>query len=135
MISGPWAGKRLMAIVYLAIAFWRRQFRRVLRRGEDDGGERRFLENFVSEGMKPLTAAQEEHILAMGRCIHCGLCEATCPEPLDQWAAYSRAIAQAEDAAAVIPARCPEGCTACASICPTGVPLAEIPAFVHRPRG
>lgn len=132
ILSGPWNWRRFKSFAYLGYAFFRRQVRRLTRGRRDDGGAERFLLNFEPEGMRPLTAPEEDLIQRLGACIHCGLCEAVCPLPVDRWPAYSRAIAMAIDAAADIPRRCPDGCAACIDICPTGVPLREIPAFVHR---
>lgn len=132
ILSGPWTWRRFKSFVYLGLAFWRRQFRRLFKGRKDDGGQQRFLENFTPDGLQPLSTPDEDLIHRLGACIHCGLCEAVCPLPVDRWAAYTRAIAMANEAAADIPKRCPDGCEACVDICPTGVPLREIPAFVHR---
>lgn len=128
-----WA--RIRSLVHLALGFWSRRWRRLRYGAADDGGEALFLQNYAGEGMAPLSLEHQAHILATSRCIHCGLCEAVCPEPADLWASYSRALASAGHAAAVIPSICPPGCGACARICPTGVPLSDIPAFVHRSQG
>ncbi len=133
ILGGPWTLKRVTSFFYLAVAFNVRQVRRLFSRGRsDDGGEERFLDNYVSEGMAPMTAADEDLIREIGRCIHCGLCEAVCPGPVDRWTTYSRATAMSVDAAASVPAACDAACNDCVDICPTGVPLTEIPAFVHR---
>ncbi|MGK0359815.1 MAG: ferredoxin [Bradymonadia bacterium] len=132
ILSGSWDWARIKSFGYLAWAFWRRQFKRLIPGRNDDGGAERFLENFSPEGMAPLTAAEETLIQQLGNCIHCGLCEAVCPLPVSRWTAYTRAIAMAADAAQDIPKQCPPECDACVQICPTGVPLAQIPAFVHR---
>lgn len=134
MFAGPWTWKRFVSFLYLAVAFWRRQLRRLVRGRADNGGERRFLENYAGEGMAPLTAPQEALVHALGRCIYCGVCEAVCPLPLDRWPAYSRALTQSRDAARSVPPDCPPDCRACADACPTHVPLPEIPAFLHRHR-
>lgn len=132
IFSGPWNRQRVVAMLHLAWAVIRRVWRRLTRGRRDDGGAERFLDNFASEGMVPLTAEQTTVLEGAGRCIQCGLCEATCPLPVDRWLAYSRALDMATHAAATTPPACPEGCRACEAICPTGVPLAAIPAFVHR---
>ncbi len=132
MFSGPWNWKRFRSFVYLALAFLRRRVRRLVRGRGDDGGITRFLENYAAEGLAPLTLEHEALVEATSRCIHCGLCEAVCPLPLDRWPAYSRALAMADAAASDLPASCPPECHACANVCPTGVPLERIPAFVHR---
>ena len=134
MLSGPWTWRRFKSFACLGIAFFTRRVRRLVRGRADNGGAERFLENYVGEGMAPLTAGQEALLRALGVCIHCGLCEAVCPEPVDRWTTYSRAVAMSAEAATSIPAACPEGCRACVDTCPTGVPLTEIPAFVHRGR-
>ncbi len=132
VLSGAWTLKRAISFLYLAVAFNVRQLRRLLRGRADDGGEQRFLENYVAEGMAPMGPTDEALLAELGRCIHCGLCEAVCRLPVDRWTTYSRATAMAASAAATIPRACPDDCAACVDICPTGVPLTEIPAFVHR---
>ena len=132
VLSGPWTWKRTRSFAYLALAFNRRQLRRLLYGRRDNGGERRFLENFAGEGLAPLTAAQEALTLELSRCVYCGICEAVCPRPLDRWPAYARALEHAPYAAADLPASCPPDCRVCEANCPTGVPLREIPAFVRR---
>ncbi|MFN3198129.1 MAG: 4Fe-4S dicluster domain-containing protein [Bradymonadia bacterium] len=132
MFAGPWDLKRVKSFIYLAIAFWKRQGRRLVKGRRDNGGAKRFIENYSEEGMAPLSGEQAALVHALSQCIYCGLCEAVCPSTPDRWAAYSRALAEARHAAATIPAACPEGCRKCEAVCPTGVPLWEIPAFVHR---
>ena len=132
VLGGAWNWKRLVSFFHLAVAFNVRQVRRLFRGKADDGGVDRFLENYAHEGMPPMVAGDEAVLVGVGRCIHCGLCEAVCAEPVDRWTTYSRAVAMAAEAAATIPAACPDGCSACVDICPTAVPLAEIPAFVQR---
>jgi NAD-dependent dihydropyrimidine dehydrogenase PreA subunit len=132
MFAGPWNWKRFKSFFFLALAFFRRQARRLVRGGADDGGLTRFLANYEPDGLTPLTTAHEALIAATGRCIFCGLCEAACPLPLDRWPAYSRALAMSDAAAADVPPACPPGCHECADVCPTHVPLTEIPAFIHR---
>ncbi len=135
VLSGPWTWRRFVSFVHLAIAFNVRQLRRVFRGEADNGGERRFLENYSGEGMKPLSEGDERLVRALGACIYCGLCEAVCPTPVDRWTSFSRALASAAEARASVPAECPEGCKACEAACPTGVPLREIPAFLARRGG
>lgn len=132
IFAGPWNRARVVAMLYLAWAFMRRVFRRIVRGRADDGGAERFLENFAGEGMAPLTVAQAAVIEGASRCIQCGLCEAVCPLPVDRWLANSRALDMASYAAASMPSMCPDDCRRCELICPTGVPIAAIPAFVHR---
>lgn len=134
ILGGAWDLRRVKAFAFLGVEFWWRQLRRLVRGRKDDGGAALFLENFAHEGLAPLTLLDEATLEGAGRCIQCGLCEAVCPLPVDRWLAYSRAIAQAEDAAATVPAACPPDCGLCVDICPTHVPIAAIPAFVHRRR-
>lgn len=130
--------RHIRSLFHLALTFWGRQLLRIVRGLADDGGERRFLENYAGEGMVPLTVQEESLIRDLERCIFCGLCEAVCPRStphaVERWPAYSRAITLAELAAEDIPLDCPSACSACAEICPTRVPLTAIPALIHRNR-
>jgi len=132
ILSGPWSWRRLKSFSHLALAFNKRQLRRLFLGRRDDGGATRFLENFSAEGMAPLDAGEAQLVLALSRCTYCGLCETACPHPLDRWPAFTRALEHARHAAADLPASCPPECRQCEAICPTGVPLREIPAFVRR---
>lgn len=134
ILGGSWDLRRVKAFAFLALEMMARVFRRLFRGRKDDGGAALFLENFAGEGLQPLTLPHEHLLEAAGQCIHCGLCEAVCPLPVERWVAYSRALAQSVDAAASVPAACPADCGACVAVCPTHVPLAEMPAFVHRGR-
>lgn len=132
MFAGPWDLKRLKSFIYLAVAFWKRQLRHLVRGRKDNGGAERFIENYSEEGMGPLSESEADLVHDLSQCIYCGLCEAVCPTRGDQWVAYTRALAEARHAAKVVPAACPEGCRQCAEVCPTKVPLHRIPAFIHR---
>lgn len=138
ILRGDWGLTRIKSFAYLAIAFWRRRFRRLVRGPTDDGGAQRFLDNFSDEGMRPLDPAHDTLIVEAAGCIQCGLCEAVCPTTApapDRWPAYARALAMAAEAAAALPPSCPDGCRICEAACPTGVPLAAIPSFVRRNDG
>lgn len=135
ILAGPWTWKRARSFYYLAVAFNIRQVRRLFLGRLDDGGARRFLENYASEGLSPLDASGRSVVLSLSGCISCGLCETQCPEshvPPDRWPAYARALDQAVYAALDLPADCPDGCRRCEEICPTGVTLKATPAFVRR---
>lgn len=132
VLSGPWTWKRFRSFAYLAIAFNRRQLRRLFLGRKDDGGVERFLENFSGDGLAPLSAPETSLIFALSKCTFCGICEAVCPMPVDRWPAYARALEHARFAAEDLPPSCPPECRQCEMLCPTGVPLREIPAFVRR---
>lgn len=132
MLSGPWTWRRFKSFAYLAIAFNKRQVKRLFLGSADDGGVQRFLENFSAEGLAPLTAPQADLALSLSRCTFCGVCEAVCPRPVDRWPAYARALDQARFAAEDLPAACPPECRDCETFCPAHVPLRDIPAFVRR---
>lgn len=101
----------------------------------------RFRSAVIPEGYVPLEPAERAMMPATMRCINCGLCSLACPEiaagPLSAWdeawtfvAGPSRSI----DRAAVVAADmtpCAD-CEACASVCPTGVPIPRLAATLRR---
>ena len=122
----------IKSVAMLAWAFWARQVRRVFKGRRDDGGLDRFIANYAPDGMPPMTRQDEQALLSFGACIQCGLCEAVCPEPVDRWLAYGRALTLAAEAANALATDCPEGCSTCADICPTGVEPLAVAAFVRQ---
>ncbi len=122
--------RRAFAWLMLGVAIVRRQLGRLIP-GRSAHGVEQFLAHYAGEGMAPMTADEEALLRAFGACIHCGLCEAVCPLPIDRLLSYTRATQLSVEAAeAWAGAACAEGCDACARVCPTGVPVAAVPAFV-----
>jgi len=112
--------------------------KRVFTRGSD---YRRFTETVEPEGYRPLTTEERARFPHTMNCVHCGLCSIVCPElraaPADAWAeawtfvaGASRSIDRAEVVTADAGA-CAD-CSACASVCPTGVPIPQMAAMVRR---
>lgn len=104
-------------------------------------GARRFRDAVLPEGYVPLEPAEREAMPDWMQCIHCGLCSLACPTignaPASAWdeawtfvAGPSRSIDRAPAVAADI-TPCAD-CTACADVCPTGVPIPEMAAALRR---
>ena len=105
------------------------------------GGEEAFLACVRPEGYLPLSAAERADFPSFTRCISCGLCSQVCPvlaaSPAAAWSepwsfvvGSSRLLERAGLAAAALEpcARC----TACAAVCPTGVPIPRLAAMIER---
>jgi heterodisulfide reductase subunit C len=112
--------------------------RRALRRGND---AQRFRAAVFPEGYVPLDAAGRALMPAAMDCVHCGLCTLACPEltrePVSAWddawafvAGPSRSIDRATLVSAG-PLQC-ASCSACADVCPTGVPITQIASLLSR---
>jgi succinate dehydrogenase/fumarate reductase-like Fe-S protein len=130
------------AWVNLAASFWLHVLS--LKPWRPGGGLELFRENYDADGLRPLTEHERDRLPHFATCLNCGLCLAACallgrPEqelsgPPDLIAqCYSRAPHQswaAAGEAAAFAACAP--CGACEAICPAGVPLREIAAYVAR---
>ena len=93
-----------------------------------------FSRSYAPDGIRPLTPHERTHLPAFHACTACGLCDLVCPDskgPMlvaaamqrdiprhGQYAAYARAITSCGP------------CDACEAICPVGVPIREVAAFV-----
>ena len=110
------------------------------------GGSKRFLENYASEGLPPVSSDVRSELARWQSCIACGLCDRLCPQsgavpaatqsPLTELlAAATRDLSQTDaarrDAQGVI---C-ESCGACADACPTGVPIRGVVTFLSTTSG
>lgn len=101
----------------------------------------RFTNAVEPEGYKPLTPAERAQFPQTMNCVHCGLCSIVCPElaaaPDHAWneawtfvAGASRSIDRAQLVASDL-GPCAD-CSACAGVCPTGVPITHMAAMVRR---
>jgi succinate dehydrogenase/fumarate reductase-like Fe-S protein len=150
---------RALAWLNLAYRFGRHVTLRLPRRALGRRGELgRFLAAVEPEGYTPLTAEERALLPAAMACINCGLCALACASAGaragtaamgavaggtvpghagsawdDAWtfvAGPSRSLDRAPLVAAGIPA-CAT-CDACASVCPTGVPIPRLAALARR---
>jgi hypothetical protein len=131
---------RIQALILLALALLRTLWRRA--RGERQPGLERFRENYAEDGLAPLTAADRAMMGDFGRCIACGRCDRddgpriaasegqfhgtmslvlAASRSMPDYGAAARSFAYVSDADLELK----EG------LCPTGVPLRRLAAFVR----
>ena len=106
---------RILSLLNLAYRFNLHQLKKPF--ASDVPGKRRFLESYRADGLVPLDEKARARLPAYEGCLSCGLCDATSAfllvrAHLDAWGS------------------CAE-CTRCEAVCPTGVPLRELAAFVR----
>jgi hypothetical protein len=131
---------RLKALVLLALALIRTLWRRA--RGERRPGLERFRENYADDGLTALSASDRAHMSDFGRCIACGRCDRddgpaiaasggqyqgtmsivlAATRSMPDFAAAARSFAYLNDA----------DLKRKEALCPTGVPLRRLAAFVR----
>ena len=136
--------KKLLALALLGLrALFLHPFAQLFTPAERKG-KRRFLSNYASEALVPMTAQDRAELPRFSGCINCGLCDAVCPlvgraAPEDFRGpslfalAYSRATPELPHLRRVVSALDACGsCHVCQDVCPRGVPLLEIFAFTKR---
>lgn len=97
------------------------------------------LETYAADGLKPLTATEQERHPAMLGCINCGLCALAAgrigrTRLPDLASSYLRLYARLGDASSDVAGDDPD-VEAAAAACPVGVPLPEVAAMVRRLAG
>lgn len=131
---------RLKALVLLAFALLRTLWRRLLH--PDIDGLARFNENYAEDGLTSLTARQRDEMRDFGRCIACGRCDAgDAPQVRDGRGhfrstmglvlAASRSMPDFRAAALGFAHSTEAELVRKEALCPTGVPLRRIAAFVQ----
>lgn len=97
------------------------------------------LDTYAADGLKPLTAAEQERHPSMIGCINCGLCALAAGRMgrtrlPDLASSYLRLYARLGDASSDVAGDDPD-VEAAAAACPVGVPLPEVAAMVRRLAG
>jgi succinate dehydrogenase/fumarate reductase-like Fe-S protein len=135
--------QRVRGDLYLAYrAVIAHPLKRLFRRDTRSGKER-FLANYASEGLVPLTNEDRKVLRGAARCIHCGLCDAydaalsTLPRTVYEGAsllpiAYSRATPDLPRARTALSRLNDAHLTDAERVCPTGVPLRELARYLRR---
>src|SRR5215469_8391566 len=87
-------------------------------------GVERFLANYGSEGLLPLTEADRQVLRGASRCIHCGICDAFGPESRGSFqgasylaTAYSRATPHLTDLEAALAGLAPKDLERAEALC------------------
>jgi hypothetical protein len=135
--------KRFWADLYLGYrAVIAHPLRRLFRRDSRTPQER-FLANYATEGLVPLSNEDRRVLRGASRCIHCGLCDAfdaglsTLPRTAYDGAsllpvAYARATPDLVRARLIVVRLKDEQLREGERVCPTRVPLAEIARYLQR---
>jgi hypothetical protein len=94
------------------------------------------IDTYRADGLKPLSAAEQERHPAMIGCINCGLCALAAgrigrTRLPDLASSYLRLYARLGDASGDVEGELPD-LEAAAAVCPVGVPLPEVAAMVRR---
>ena len=137
---------KLRALGLLALHFWKHVFKK-LTLTYSAGGKERFTSNYREDRLLGLEREERDALPSWQACIGCGLCDALCasssavPATRDVSLSLTMACGPrdfshlpliASDIAALTEgARC-DDCGACASACPTGVPIREVVRFLER---
>ncbi len=133
---------KLVSLLNLAYHFNLHMLAKPVSSAQGDAMER-FLRNYAGDKLRPLTADQRARLSTFSRCICCGLCDTVCENlradrrhlfngPSDLACCAGCSMPDFELAAEHLAGwrRCGD-CEACEDICPAGVPLRELAAFVE----
>ena len=125
---------RADSLAKLAFAYGVHQTRRRLTRVRSQ--KQLLLDTYAADGLKPLTAAEQQRHAEMIGCINCGLCALAAgrigrTRLPDVAVSYLRLYARLGDAAGDVSGELPD-VEAAAAACPVGVPLPEVAAMVRR---
>ena len=125
---------RADSLVKLAWAYGVHQTRRRVVRTRSQ--KQLLLDTYAGDGLRPLTAEEQERHPALVGCINCGLCALAAgrlgrTRLPDLASSYMRLYARLGDASADVSGDLPD-VEAAAAACPVGVPLPEVAAIVRR---
>jgi heterodisulfide reductase subunit A2 len=98
------------------------------------------------QGNFTATVRLSPRFVDVDRCISCGQCTAACPVELDNTFELERGVKRkaidkafvraVPDAVELLPEHCPDGCVACAEVCPNGaIDLQAAPQTLERAAG
>jgi succinate dehydrogenase/fumarate reductase-like Fe-S protein len=132
---------RILSLLNLAYRFNLHQLKKPF--ASDVPGKQRFLESYGPDGLVPLDERARARLPSYEGCLSCGLCDAMCGSlaaarrhlfngPSDLATSLSRDFTAFPRLLAQLDAwgTCAD-CTRCEAVCPTGVPLRELAAFVR----
>jgi hypothetical protein len=107
-------------------------FIRPLQRLGQPPGAERFRDNFFPEGLLPTSIEERVELALASRCVGCGLCDAVPGagiRPSILPTAFSKSLV---DLRFDLGPSDPERLARAEKLCPTGVPLARLDAFLRR---
>ena len=131
---------RLKALLLLALALLRTLWRRA--RGEPRPGLERFRENYADDGLSAVSASDRAQMNDFGRCIACGRCDrddgpriaaskGQYPGTMNLVLAATRSMPDFAAAARSFAHLGERDLERKEALCPTGVPLRRLAAFVR----
>jgi hypothetical protein len=107
-------------------------FIRPLQRLGQPPGAERFRANFFSEGLLPTSLSDRVELALASRCIGCGLCDAVPGEGLRPSTLPTAFSKNGVDLRFDLGPSDPERLAKAEKLCPTGVPLVRLEAFLRR---
>ena len=133
---------RIISLINLAYRFNVHMLKKPVASARGNARDR-FLQNYADDRLAPLTEQQRQQLSRFSRCICCGLCDTVCH---NLRASRCHLFNGPSDLACSLGCSMPDfdlpdeylaqwracgDCRECEEICPSGVPLRELAAFVE----